>query len=73
MLEGTITTDTDILGIVILQKQLNNSDFLGAPGTIYPTGKFGRGLNLDDQDDFVIEQIDRRTVVVHSQVRVPRG
>jgi hypothetical protein len=69
-LEGSIVTDADILGIAILSHSLNVSDILGAPGTIYPTGKFGRGLNLDDQNDFVIEQIDKRTVVVHSDVRV---
>jgi hypothetical protein len=69
-LEGSIVTDADILGIAILQHTLNVTDVLGAPGTIYPTGEFGRGLNLDDQNDFVIEQIDRRTVVVHSQVRI---
>jgi len=70
VLDGTITTDTDIIGIEVLQHGLNISDFLGAPGTAYPTGDFGRGLNLDDQDDFVIEQIDKRTVEIHSQVRV---
>jgi len=70
VLDGAITTDTDILGIVILSNGLNHSDFLGAPGTVYPTGDFGRGLNLDDQDDFVVEQIDKRTVEIHSQVRI---
>ena len=69
-LEGSIVTNADIIGIEIMQHSLNVSDVLGAPGTIYPTGKFGRGLNLDDQNDFVIEQIDKRTVVVHSDVRV---
>lgn len=68
-LEGTITTDTDILGIAILQRSLDDSDFLGAPGTIYPTGQFGRRFNLETQDDFIIEQIDKRTVVIHSDVR----
>ena len=69
-LDGTVTTDQDILGIAILAKALNNSDYLGAPGTLYPTGEFGRGLNLDTQDDFVIEQIDKRTVEIHSDVRI---
>ena len=69
-LEGSIVTSADILGIAILAHSLDVTDVLGAPGTIYPTGKFGRGLNLDDQNDFVVEQIDKRTVVVHSQVRL---
>lgn len=69
-LEGSITTNADILGIAITHHSLDATDVLGAPGTIYPTGKFGRGLNLDDQNDFVVEQVDKRTVVVHSQVRI---
>jgi len=69
-LEGSIVTDADILGIAIVQRSLNLTDVLGAPGTVYPTGEFGRGLNLDEQNDFVIEQLDKRTVVVHSQVRI---
>ena len=70
VLDGTVTTDTDILGIIVMQHELNHSDNLGAPGTTYPTGDFGRGFNLDDQNDFIIEQIDKRTVEIHSQVRV---
>ena len=69
-LDGTVTTDKDILGIAILANALNHSDHLGAPGTLYPTGEFGRGFNLDNQDDFVIEQIDKRTVQIHSDVRI---
>jgi choice-of-anchor A domain-containing protein len=69
-LEGTVTTDADIICIAILQRPLNMSDFLGAPGTAYPTGDFGRHLELDSQDDFVIEQVDRRTVVIHSSTRL---
>jgi len=69
-LEGSIVTNADILGIAVLQRSLDASDVLGAPGTIYPTGKFGRGMNVDDQNDFVIEQIDKRTVVVHSDVLI---
>src|SRR5207244_10212250 len=69
-LEGTITTDTDILGIAILQHSLDSSDFLGALGTLYPTGQFGRRLNLDGQEDFVVEPVDKRTVVVHSDVQL---
>jgi choice-of-anchor A domain-containing protein len=69
-LEGTVTTDSDILGVAILQHSLDNSDFLGAPGTLYPTGDFGRALNLDKQDDYVIEQVNRRTLLIHSSVKM---
>jgi plastocyanin len=69
-LDGTVHTDQTILGIVILQHTLNVTDVLGAAGTLYPTNVFGRGLNLDDQDDFVIELVDRHTVEIHSQVNL---
>jgi hypothetical protein len=68
-LEGSMTTDTDILGIAVLQRSLDESDFLGALGTLYPTGDFGRRVELDNaQSDFIIEQPDVRTVVLHAQV-----
>jgi hypothetical protein len=67
-LEGTLHVDADILGIAILEPSLNATDFLGAPGTLYPTGVQVRRLNLDRQDDFVIEQTDRRTVTIHSDL-----
>jgi hypothetical protein len=64
-LDGTVTTDSDILGIAILEPSLDATDaILGAPGTTYPTGDFQRRLNLDSQDDFVVFQVDRRTVEI---------
>jgi len=68
-LEGSITTDADILGIAINKPALDASDVLGAPSTVYPTGRSYRRLQLG-QGDFVIEQIDERTVVVHSHVQL---
>jgi hypothetical protein len=66
-LEATIVTDSDIIGIAIDSNTLDGSDFLGNPGTVYPTGFGPRQLALDSprQNDFVIQQIDRRTLVVH--------
>lgn len=71
-LTATIHTDQPIVGIEVLSHELNLSDFLGAPGTLYPTGDFGRGLELDNplQNDFVIEEPDVHTVVIHSDVAV---
>ena len=71
-LNGTVHTDQPIVGIEVLSKELDGSDFLGAPGTLYPTGDFGRGLELDNplQNDFVIEETDAHTVVFHSDVAV---
>ena len=65
-LEGTIKTDTNVLGIIIRKALLDASDFLGAIGTVYPTGVNYRALNLDNQNDFVILGGDLRTVTVHT-------
>jgi hypothetical protein len=59
---GSITTDQDIIGIAILTDALNATDVLGAPGTAYPNDK--RKFNLK-VNDFVIEQVDLRTVTLH--------
>jgi plastocyanin len=68
--DGTVHTDAPIIGIAILADALNGTDVLGAPGTLYPTNVFGRGLNLDGQNDFVIQMVDSRTVEIHSQVNL---
>jgi hypothetical protein len=68
MYEGTLHVDSNILGIAILRPSLDATDILGVPGTSYPTGVTVRRLNLDEQDDFVIEQTDRRTVTVKSDL-----
>jgi hypothetical protein len=68
-LEGSITTDSDILGIALRKDALDSSDVLGNPGTLYPTGRSYRRLQLG-QGDFVVEQVDVRTVVVHSNVEL---
>jgi hypothetical protein len=69
-LEGTLTTDTRILGIILRQAALDASDFLGAIGTVYPTGEFGRAMRLDGQNDFLILDADLRTVTVHTDNQV---
>jgi hypothetical protein len=68
-LDGTVTTDSDILGIAILGPTLDASDaILGDAGTVYPTGDPQRRLNLDGQNDFVLYQVNRRTVEVHCDI-----
>ena len=69
-LEGTLTTDTPILGIIIKQAALDASDFLGAIGTVYPTGVFGRAMRLDGQNDFVILDPGLQSVTVHTDTEV---
>lgn len=62
-LDGQITFDMDILGVIASTARLNNSDaLLGHVGTIYPTGVNGRGT-LDSNDlDFIDLSADRRTI-----------
>jgi hypothetical protein len=65
VLQGTVRFDKPIVGIAIEAAPLYASDFLGAPGTRYPTsGRPERRLNLERQADFVIWQVDQHTVVI---------
>lgn len=61
---GSITFDTDILGLLVTNPNLRDSDsVLGAPGTLYPLG--GDALELDPSNplrDSVVLSPDRRTV-----------
>lgn len=41
---GTVAFEERIVGVIMLDAELHTSDFLGAPGTVYPTGIVGRGL-----------------------------
>jgi hypothetical protein len=66
-LEGTLTTDAPVLGIIVRQGALDGSDFLGAIGTVYPTFQFGRSLALNaNQNDFVVLSADLHTVTLHT-------
>ena len=62
---ATVVTDRDILGIAIKQPRLDASDFLGAPGTSYPTGLAPRGLELQTQGDSITLGADHRTVTLN--------
>lgn len=59
---GTVTFPTNILGVLVeTGPKFTDSDILGSPGTIYPTGP--RGLELGGQGDLVILP-DLRTLQV---------
>ena len=59
---GTITLAEDILGIIINDAPLDNTDaILGAPGTLYPVGENVRGIELDNVDTLIM-LADLRTV-----------
>ena len=47
-LSGSVTFDTDVLGLIVLASALDASDpELGADDTEYPTGDVGRRMELD--------------------------
>jgi hypothetical protein len=64
--EATVTFTTPILGVVVLSNSLDATDAqLGAPGTTYPTGDRGRGLELSKQQDFFTISPDHLTITLH--------
>lgn len=59
---GSVTFDSDILGVILLDPEFNASDgILGAAGTLYPTGLNMRQVDLGPME-FVIVSPDRRTL-----------
>lgn len=61
---GTITFDREILGVILLDSTLDASDLVvGNPGTTYPTGVAGRGLDFGVLD-LVRLLDDRRTLLI---------
>lgn len=62
---GSITFDTDVLALIVLNPNLKDSDaILGAPGTLYSSGSL-RDLELNPNGEFadsVVLSPDRRTV-----------
>jgi hypothetical protein len=65
ILEGTLTTDAPILGLITANKSLTESDFLGALGTVYPTGSSGRAMQWKG-GDWVNLDAGLHSVTVHT-------
>jgi hypothetical protein len=64
VLPGAVTFDADIIGVIVLDDELDSSDgVLGAAGTTYPSNDY-RGLELDVNRDVVIIDPDLRTLTV---------
>lgn len=59
---GSITFDSDILGIAALNAQLLSTDVLGAPGTAYPGSAAVNGLDFPEGTDSFTVSADRRTL-----------
>jgi len=86
-ISGTVTFDTAILGLIwtgqacnncpVSPKYLDASDYLGAVGTIYPTGSLGRGYEVEDfyaingTQDFVIISEDGFSLTTLSSAAQP--
>jgi hypothetical protein len=78
-LQGTLTTDAPILGLITTNGSLGSSDFLGAIGTVYPTGSVGRAMTWN-QGDWVTLDAGLHSATIHvinslhaDQVRVITG
>ena len=66
-LDGTLTFPTDILGVIVKQANLNNSEVLGSPGTDYPgTTQNLFGLELLPAGPDSVTLPDQRTITLHS-------
>lgn len=59
---GSVTFDSDILGIAALNAELLGTNLLGAPGTTYPGAATVNGLDYADGTDWFSISGDRRTL-----------
>ena len=72
---GTVSFDAAIVGVVIFDDALNASDYLGAPGTVYPAPGSVAGLRGFDwpavatSNDEITIAADRRSVTVSLEPR----
>ncbi len=61
---GALTFDTDVLAVILGGILLEESDYLGSPGTSFPLDAFasGRGIALSGQDAIALT-LDARTLI----------
>lgn len=59
---GSVTFDAPILGVIVRDAQLFASNYLGAPGTTYPSSGTLRGL--ENNDDRIALSTDMKTITV---------
>ncbi len=70
-LSGSVTFGKVILGVIVLESDLDDSDVLGDPVMSYPPGNLHlRGAELHQTDSVKIED-DRRTLAVELSTRYP--
>ena len=63
-----LTFDSDILGLIFGSQELVDSNFLGAPTTLYSTSPTGNQLFELSASEFITVSADRRTLTVTNQV-----
>ena len=70
ILEGSITFDSDIIGVIATSTNLDASDSeLGAVSCLYPVAVPERGMELDLTDDYLVLDTDQRTLHFHGRVQ----
>ena len=71
ILTGSVSFECPVVGVAVLTSELDASDILGAPGTIYPTGtQPARGL---EREEFVTLSNDRMTLTVGLEIEDSGG
>jgi hypothetical protein len=66
-LNGSVSFDCPVVGVIVLTGELDASDVLGAPGTTYPTGtQPRRGLEFEE---FVALSSDRMTLTAGLEIQ----
>lgn len=67
VLTGSVSFECPVVGVNVLSGELDASDTLGAPGTLYPTGtQVDRGLEFEE---FVTLSNDRMTLTVGLEIQ----
>lgn len=59
---GSVTFDADILGVASVNAELVGTNFLGVPGTLYPTAATVNGIDYSELTDSFSISSDRRTL-----------
>jgi hypothetical protein len=68
---GSVTFDTPILGIIVHRSELHNSNYLGAPGTVYPGNANSSLIGLENWQDKIGLSLDMKTLTVDWRASSP--
>lgn len=62
--KGSITFDTEILGLIVADETFTASDFFTEGSTRYATGQVARGIEVTSSQDWIELSSDRRTMTL---------